>query len=270
MNWRVQCSVGLLSVGLVLGGCGDDDPPVQIADDVEESYDAVGPDAGPGDEDVLTIGEVGGPGEFEHRCGTVPVVEWPLHDAVSAEGLNVAEEAGYRQATIHATGGGPAEARDNPFIYFDLETGEKVEITDHQSIENDGWDLGFKRIVIRSNGADSGPGEVTMAKAVGTTFEDAVAPQGEVAWRKDDTFDPDCEPILDPINNLVTAVNYLNFGNESGSGSWYDYGSGGAAGVGPVEGEIYFVNTPRNDKTYKVEILGWAGGVFTLRWAEIE
>jgi hypothetical protein len=262
--WCRSLLIGMVSAQLIACGGGEEDPIVY--DDVAQD----GPDAGSGEDDVLTIGDIGRPQDTEHRCGSGPITEWPLHNRVSVELASSTNESGFRQASIAASGGGSMEARNNPFIYFDLESGEKVEITDHASLESQAWDLAFKRVVIRSNGADSGPGGVKMAKVANTTFEAAVAPTTAAAWREDTSFDGDCAPITDPIGNIVTAINYLNFGNDSGSSSWYSYGSGGASGVSPVEGDVYFVSTPRNGKTYKLEILGWSSGTYTLRWAEVD
>lgn len=220
------------------------------------------------DEDVLTIGDVGDPVNSDRRCGDAVIVEWPLNNAVTTGEVITEEMGDYRQMTIDATAGGMQGASENPFVYVRLDTGERVDVTDIDALDDDTWDLAFKRIVIRTNSEDSGPGSVRVNKQSETTFEDVVdIPSHEDPFMTDLSFNEDCEPIIDSIGNLFTAFNHLNPFNASGSQSWYDYGSGGAVTIGPVEGDIYVVHNQDRDEYYKVEISAWSSGEFTLRWA---
>lgn len=243
-------------------------------DDVGESPEDAGDDisdAGGEDEDVLTIGDVGEPAQYDYRCGDAIIDEWPLNDAVSDGEVTAQDEGDYRQMTIDASAGGMQGAAENPFVYVRLDTAEKLELTDLEALEDPGWDLAFKRIVIRSNSDDSGPGAVEVAKIGDTNFEDvAVAPGSSSEYATDISFDEDCEPYTDAIGNLITAFNHLNADNPSGSQSWYDYGSGGGMTIQPVDGDIYVVRNNERQEVYKLEILSWESGVYTLRWAEVD
>ena len=167
------------------------------------------------------------------------------------------------QEYIQATAGGSQAAPNNPFIYLDLDTGQKVEVNDLEAYANTEWDLAFKRYIIRTNSADSGPGNVAVAKRVETTFADVTeAPTEASAYAQDESYDDSCTPVTDPIGSLVSAFNYLNPGKNTGS--WYEY-----PGLTPTEGEVYVIDVPGESKTYKMSIDAWESGVYTLRIAEL-
>lgn len=247
---------------------------VGMADDVAADQDAqtIGNIGGGDDEDVLTIGDVGsGDDDDGHRCGGAIYSEWPLNDAVTTGAVSSSDEGDYMEATVDASAGGMQAAASNPFVYLRLDTGERVEITDHESLDDTTWDLAFKRVVIRTNSDDSGPGDVTVAKISGTTFEDAHGDHPDLSSTAvDHSFDNLCTPMTDPIGNLFTAFNYLNANNEAGTQSWYEYGGGGGMGVSPVDGDVYILHHGERGASYKLELLGWDSGTYTLRWAELD
>lgn len=263
-----------LTGAVALAACGDDtDDTVATTDtgaaDAGETdtgeTDAGETDTG-ADEDVVTIGDVSNPdagGEARCPAGTV-IDAWPLNDSVSDGAVTIDTDAdGVVTATIDASAGGMDGARENPFVYIDLDAGEVVAITDNESLTDATWDIAFKRVVIRTNGGDSGPGGVTMAKSSGVPFADVDGDTDFSAFESDVSFDQDCVPYVDPIGNILTAINYLNVDNPTGSASWYSY----EGGVSPVADDIYVVRTA--DAFYKIEILGWSSGEYTLQWAEL-
>jgi hypothetical protein len=260
----------ILSVSLVLAACGDDDTDATNNTSNNGASADAGPDAesgdaaeDAGDEDVATIGDVSGGGDFDHRCGDALVTDWPLHEAVSTESVSATTADGVTTLEVEAAAGGSQQSSGNPFIYVDLEAGEKVELNDIEAHASTDWDLAFKRVVIRSNSADSGAGDVSIAKLTDTTFADVTeAPSNDDAWEQDVSYDEDCEPLLDPIGTLKTAVNHLNtFANSQ---SWYEY-----PGLNPAEGEIYVIDVPSRSTTYKMKIVSWNDGVYTLEIAEL-
>ena len=228
-------------------------------------------DAGADQEDVLTLGDIGGSSEGDYRCGDAVINEWPLNDIVSNASVSVEDHDDFGELTVDAAAGGMQAAAGHPFVYVSLETGARVDITDLESLDDESWDLAFKRVAIRTNSGDSGPGGVELTKFSDTTLEEVTeVPGSDVPFRTDRSFDDDCEPQLDGIGNLFTAFNKLNPFNDSGSQSWYNYGSGGSGGVGPVDGDIYVLRRDEGSTHYKIQIVDWESGVYTIRWAKLE
>ncbi|RDV39750.1 hypothetical protein DV096_04065 [Bradymonadaceae bacterium TMQ3] len=255
---KVKCAwIGVaLAAGLMVG-CGEGseaEEPLVIQEDV-------------GDGDVEQIGEVDDRDALaELPCGEEMLADWPLLEEVSSGAVEVSEQGGVFSATIDASAGGTQGGASNPFVYLNLATGEKAQLNDVEAALSEEWHLGFKRVVIRSNSGDSGPGGVLVTKMSNTSFEDVNSvPGNPEAYRTDDTYDASCTPELDPIGTPMTAFNYLNLNNPSGSQSWYSYGGG----VSPVAGDVYVLRVPSTGEAYKMEITGWTGGEFELRWAEI-
>lgn len=261
MKYRSMTLV--LALVLALAACGDDDnanngTATNNGTLTDVGSDATGADAG--DEDVTTIGDVSNQ-EFDHRCGDAPITDWPLNEAVSSESASSSTADGVTTYTVEATAGGSGASAENPFIYLDLSTGEKVEVNDLEAYANSDWDLAFKRYIIRTNSQDSGPGDVSVAKIADTTFADVTAAPEASAFEQDVSYNDSCEPLTDPIGSLKTAFNHLN--PMKNTGSWYEY-----PGLTPTEGDIYVVDVPE-EATYKMEIEAWDDGVFTIHVAEL-
>lgn len=274
--WRWKLAL-LGSIVCLAVACSDDSPAesaliVENNAEADAGQDASNnvaqPDGGQNtEEDVVTVGDDVQGGGFEgHRCGTTPIEEWPLHAAVTSAQIQAAQADGVFTATIDASAGGSQASRNNPFIYLRLDTGEKVEISDVDSLTNSEWHVGFKRTVIRTNSEDSGPGGWALTKEPATTFEAVTSAPTEVSFYEvDRSFDELCAPILDPINQVVTAFNHLNRTNGTGSGSWYNYDGG----VSPVAGDIYVLRHAGRNEAYKVELQSWSSGTYTIRWARL-
>jgi hypothetical protein len=253
----------LLTFALTLAACtGESDEPVTLDDE----------DAGHNgdEEDVLSVGDVTQSNQSDRRCGDAIINEWPLNDAVTGGAVDGNEDDGVWELTVDAAAGGMSGAANNPFVYLRLDTAERVDITDIDSLDDEGWDLAFRRTALRTNSGDSGPGSVSVAKEVNTTFDDVTAAPGAAnRYETDVSLEENCDPMVDSIGNLFTAFNHLNVNNPSGSQSWYDYGSGGGMGVEPVAGDIYVVRIDDRDETYRFEILDWDSGVYTIRFAPL-
>ncbi len=115
---------------------------------------------------------------------------------------------------VDATAGGIPNAPDSPYIYlrFGETAVEKVDITDTESLADSSWDIALKRVVIRSNGGDSGPGGVTVAEVPGLTVADVTEAPADNLFIEDDWVTDDCQFIGGNINEPVTAF-----------GVWYEY-----------------------------------------------
>lgn len=254
--------------------CSGEDDPTVINEGQENGENAnADTDAGANgdEEDVTTIGDVGDDNQADGSCASAAVDEWPLHDEVSGGAIDATEDGEITEFTIDASAGGFGNDSDNPFVYLHLGVAEKAELTDIEALESSEWDLAFRRTALRTNSADSGPGSVSVAKFANSSFDDVTqAPADSDRYATDESFGEDCEPRLDSIGGLYTAFNHLNVGNPSGSESWYDYGSGGGGGVSPTEGDIYVLEIDARDELYKMEILSWDSGEYSLRIAPID
>ena len=267
----------ILAAAFLLVACSDDntastpdaaaDAEFDGAPDVmEDSGDVDTPDVEDIGEDIITIGEVGSPDQGSGCDPRTLADAWPWNDAVTTGNIVVSEDGGVYSATIDAAAGGMNASRNNPFVYLDLSGAIRVDITDIEALEDTTWDLAFKRVLIRTNSDDSGPGQVSLAKVANTTFDDVTsAPTSAAAYATDVSLDQECELIPDPIGNPWAAINTLNINNPTGSRSWYDYG----AGITPHEGDIYIIRNDAEDATYKLEIFSWESGVYRVQWAEL-
>ncbi|MCR9164401.1 MAG: HmuY family protein [Nannocystaceae bacterium] len=74
-------------------------------------------------------------------------VEQPAEGRVGPNASNEAREGGGQLTTIDATD-------EEAWVYFDLETGAQVEVDDPMT--DLGWDLGFRRFHVATNGGVSG------------------------------------------------------------------------------------------------------------------
>ncbi len=266
-----RLSRALLSSALILTGCSSEDTDASSTDaaTAADTFTSDADTGSSGGEDVATVGDVSSPPDpDDERCPTIDLKEaWPLNDEFAQGDIDTRTDGDAFISEIDAFAGGSQGARDNAFIYFDFISGEQQLLTDDESLIDSDWVLGFRRTNVRLNSGDSGPGGWEMARLSGTTFEAVDAPPTAAnAWEVDSTFSSTCEILLDPINNPMTAINFLNLLNPSGSSSWYDYSD---SGVSPVEGDVYVVQNTAASRAFKFEIQSWDNGLYTIRWAEL-
>jgi hypothetical protein len=114
-------------------------------------------------------------------------------------------------ATIDGTAGGLVAAPDNPYIYVDLATGQKVPIDDIAALTSSAWDIAIKRASLRTNSGDSGPGMRSLAivPAASLAIVDVAPTAG---YATDDFTDANCEFVGIPGGEPMSAF-----------GEWYDY-----------------------------------------------
>jgi len=99
----------------------------------------------------------------------------------SVPGKSVLDTSNIITKQIDATAGGRGASKTDPknkYTYFDLDSGELVELTDAQALTNSEWDIAFKRTNFKLNGGVSGPGNV----------------RGGIADAQDDFYDAAGEP----------------------------------------------------------------------------
>lgn len=136
--------------------------------------------------------------------------QWRPIATVSTGAVTATTSGGVTSATIDATAGGLAGAPDNPYVYVDLTTGTRVDVSDVASRSSNTWHVAFKRSSIKVNGGDSGPSDVGAAKVAAATLAEVTTPPA--AFVTDDWATEDCMLQALPGGEPATAM-----------GDWYDY-----------------------------------------------
>ncbi len=226
-----------------------------------------------GDEDIPTIGDVGS-GNNNSGCDAIGARAdaWPLHGEVSSGAVTSSEAGGVLTAEVDASAGGSAASANMPFVYLDLDSGGKVEVTDLEAGREDAtWELAFRRTAIFVNGGDAGPGSVEIARLTGAEFDAVNARDipADAAFTTEASVDSLCEVIPPPsgFGSVISVMDVLN--PDTSSGSWYDYSGGGGHGVAPYPDHVYIIRGTDGGATYKVSLVSWEGGVITLKWAAL-
>lgn len=259
----------LLFLGLVACSDDDDKKPAEQGDVVEEQ-DATGGDdaAGPGDdanapdddvappEDDVVQPDACAPGsDARKQAARAQVAE---NEGVNAGAATFTVEDGVHFATLDAVSGGPPAAATTSYIYVDLDTAEKLEISDVEAFENADWDIAVRRAMIRINSGDSGPG-VWMVAQVDEKFEDALPPDAtdRTAWKSETFIGPDCSLLTDgeePFEFMATAF-----------GEWYEYDFATHTPKLP-EKATWFLYNRTDHRVYKFGIDSFDGSIYEIRW----
>jgi hypothetical protein len=149
---------------------------------------------------------------------------------VSAGMVNVTTTGNITAGTVDATAGGLMGAADNPYVYLDLKTGQKVAIHDLDARMSTAWDIALKRASLRVNGGDSGTGERKLV-AVPAGSLDMVTAAPTTGYRVDDFADAECAPITHPSGEPMSAF-----------GEWYGYDQNTHMVV--PKSEVYVIERP--------------------------
>lgn len=237
--------------------CDSDDSTTAAADTGNAGSDMSSNDAV---EEILQIGDVS-TSDATPETDPALTAAWPWLDMTSAGEVSHTASGDIYTFTIDASAGGINGRQSNAFVYLDLDTLEKLTITDLESAStNTSWDLAFKRTAIRTNSADSGPGDVEVARVTDSALADVTAAPAD-GYENDRSLDPDGNILYDPIGYPQTAFNFLNGDNPTGSASWYDY----AMGATPSADQVYVIRNTDQGGTFKIQIDAWESGVYTLR-----
>lgn len=154
-------------------------------------------DAGDGDEDPVQV-QCTEPEEVE--CQDQSIQQLALFDTVN--NADITEEEGGPAFTHHvdATAGGLNPNTSYVYAKFTDDGLVKVDIDDETAFQEMGWDIAFRRFVIRLNSGVSGPSCVAAARtAANTTFDELDAVPEGLTFREEEYFDPDasCELVPD-------------------------------------------------------------------------
>jgi hypothetical protein len=220
-------------------------------------------------------GGAGAPGaggtSSQPSCDTVRNELLGAVDNVSSGEVEDISEEGTDIMTLRvdASAGGSMAAAMNPYIYVSLTRGTRIDVTDVTADESADWDLALKRDNIRSNGGDSGPGDVEVAAFDGADFDALTLIDARVApFAADDFMDEDCEPIVDAIGKPRTRFD-----------GWYTYDAE-TMELSPAP-KVFLLRRSAGGAVYKLQVVGYyqelengdetvhKSGVYTLRIAAL-
>lgn len=240
--------------------------------DVDMGGENTTDDAGNNDEpDIPTFGDVGDNPNNDDGCDEAGelIDAWPLNNAVSSGAVTAMNGT----ATLDASAGGTAAAAGNPFVYFDLDGGAKVDVTDHEAVRTDTtWDIAFRRTAAFINGGDAGPGAVEIARLTGVTFDAVMAADvpADSEFVTEDPVDADCQVLAPPsgFGSVLSVFEQLN--PDTTSGSWFNYSMGGAGpSVTAYDDHVYIIRGTDGGATFKFSFVSWDSGELTVQWAEL-
>lgn len=143
--------------------------------------------------------------------GFVPI------DSVSAGAVSSTAGGGTTRTLVDASAGGFGASDNEPFVYltFDGTDLAKQSLTDVDAFDDATWDLAIKRYVLRTNGGDSGPGDVRVAVVSAASLDDVTEVPLAVSFAVDDWATPACVLVPDDLGAPLTAV-----------GNWFEVDGG--------------------------------------------
>lgn len=189
----MRTALGLL---LLLWGCSS----TAIGDDGAGGSAGNGSAGAPGD------GGAGSDTPPPRPCSGALKQSLSLVDEVSTAAVStVSESGGERIVYVDATAGGIEGQDRHPWVYVSLQTGEAVALTDLEALESKGWDLAFKRFLVRTNSGDSGPGEGGAIRIALDWDQVDGSTLGSKSLPAEDWFDADCMLEVDVNNELITS-----------------------------------------------------------------
>lgn len=175
----------------------------------DDSQPAATTDTGSGVEDAPVDTFEAGPGTSCTSARDTAIA--PVDKVSTAVVKVISDEAGVKTLFVDATAGGSSAAKSNPWVYVNLSTGARVDVTDKQAFDSPAWDLAFKRPVIHTNSGDAGPGMGGARFLAGKAF-DAVTVADATSFKVETWFDAECQPFLDAIGSIKTTFD-----------GWYTY-----------------------------------------------
>lgn len=157
-----------------------------------------------------------GPADCADPTAVLPTGFTPI-DTVSAGAVDNTAGGGSTTTLVDASAGGFGASDDQPFVYltFDGDELAKQSITDVESYDDGTWDLAIKRYVFRTNGGDSGPGDVRVAVVSAASLDAVTEVPLAVSFAVDDWATPACELVPDGLGAPLTAI-----------GDWYTVDGG--------------------------------------------
>lgn len=151
--------------------------------------------------------------------------------------------SGEFQTWIDAQGGGRAPTQSFVYARFTATGLEKVEVSDEDSFDSTGWDISFRRFVIRVNSGMGGPSCVAVARtAPATEFESLTSVPEGVTFNTEQYFTDSCEII--PDGSGLGSPNTL-------LAAYWTY-----PGCVSMTGNVYIIRTAEG-RHVKLEVIGF-------------
>lgn len=134
-----------------------------------------------------------------------------------------------KTVTLDASAGGFGATKDNPknkYTYFNLKTGQEVDLTDAAASQSSDWHIAFKRTATKLNGGVSGPASVKgllvdaqddyyeNGKANASVFLNASREQEEGAIK---------DAAISAEATFTADTNKPNTTSDGGENSWWSY-----------------------------------------------
>lgn len=246
-------------VALVSCGAGEEDnnDTVDAGSDATHAMDAGGEDALADSNGDAT--ETDADADTGDSCDAQQVAaeQVAVNDSVNAGDVTVATQDGVDTLTIDASSGGIAEAAQHSFVYLDLDTPEKLALSDVEAFEDDTWDIAVRRTSIRINGGDSGPGNWLLT-TIDNGWADATQPGRDAEWNTDDFVTESCELEQTQRGSIITAF-----------GQWYDYDPQTHVVSAPENTTWALYNTSTHN-VVKLGIASYDSGTYDIRIGQFE
>jgi hypothetical protein len=189
---------------------------------------------------------------------------WRAVDALASGTVDSTADGDAVASIIDASAGGFGNSDGEAFLYlsFGDATLDAVALTDVEAFDDTGWDIAFKRYVIRTNGGDSGTGGVSVAEVSAATLEDVAAAPADGEFDVDRWTDASCLLVGDGIGGPLTQLS-----------GWYDI----ADMILTPKPLVYVVRRPDGgDVAFEIEDYyadadaPEESGVYRVRWAPLE
>ncbi len=128
-----------------------------------------------------------------------------VDDVSTAPVSTVDETASERTLFIDASAGGIEGQDEHAWVYVSLAEGAPVALTDLEALESRGWDLAFKRFLVRTNSGDSGPGAGGAVRIALDWEAVDSSTLGNTALPTEEWFDEDCALEVGVNDDLITT-----------------------------------------------------------------
>lgn len=212
-------------------------------------------------------------------CGDQIIQDLNLKTDVNNGAVTSTNNGGVWTSEVDASAGGAFNPNPPSFIYARFTDAglEKVEISDQDALDSMGWDVAFRRYIIRVNSADSGPSCVRAQRMTNTaTFETTTMADAALPWKTDDIMTADCTLIPDgsglessPLGALASYYSYPGCVKMTNHVFVVQLASG--RHVKLTVDRYYFANAQQEcDTTDSVTIMPTGSGHFGLRWAFLD
>lgn len=247
---------------IALVGCSSSDPETAPADDAGSVMPESGAGGSPDSGKPVADGGSDSGGNGNSCTAAKEQLLKPIASVSTGDVTVLADASGIKTVYVDGSAGGTQASSTNPRLYLNLETANKVSVTDKTAETSTGWDLSIKRPILFTNSGDGGSGQGGAVFLAGIDFDGVTAADATgKTFAKERFFDADCNPQVDQTGAAKTSFD-----------GWYDYNQSNNQ-LTPKTGT--WLVKGGTGKLFKLEIrsyyatpdggVGQAGGRYTLR-----